>query len=420
MLGSYLKLAFKVLLRRKAFTAISLFGISFTLMALVVATAVLDHAIAPMTPEIRQARTLGVYFARMRGADNMWSSEPGYLLLDHYTRGLPGVELMSIFSEPTLVNSYLNGARIQSSLKRTDAEFWRILGFDFLEGGPLTTEDVAEARSVAVINATTRRRFFGDASAVGKPIEADGQRFRVVGVVPDVPELRSVPFADIWVPTTTAKSDTYKRELLGGFGAIYLAGSTADLPGMRAEFASRMKRVELPKGYDRLMVALETHLEHVASRLVGATPLGMFMSETDASLSLPRFWAAVFVLALMFMLLPTVNLVNLSVSRIMERASEIGVRKAFGASSRTLVGQFVVENVTLTLVGGLLGFVLSALALEVLSGSGLVSYAHFTLNLRVFFYGLALATFFGVLSGTYPAWRMSRLQPVEALKGSTR
>ena len=47
----------------------------------------------------------------------------------------------------------------------------------------------------------------------------------------------------------------------------------------------------------------------------------------------------------LFLLLPTVNLVNLNVSRIMERASEIGVRKSFGASSWTLVGQFVVENV---------------------------------------------------------------------------
>ena len=50
----------------------------------------------------------------------------------------------------------------------------------------------------------------------------------------------------------------------------------------------------------------------------------------------------------MFVLLPTVNLVNINVSRILERASEIGVRKAFGASRRTLVAQFVVENVILT------------------------------------------------------------------------
>ena len=55
------------------------------------------------------------------------------------------------------------------------------------------------------------------------------------------------------------------------------------------------------------------------------------------------------------MLLPAVNLININVSRIMERASEIGVRKAFGASSLTLVGQFVVENVLLTLIGGAIG-----------------------------------------------------------------
>jgi putative ABC transport system permease protein len=112
--------------------------------------------------------------------------------------------------------------------------------------------------------------------------------------------------------------------------------------------------------------------------------------------------------------------VNLQVSRILERASEIGVRKAFGASSRTLVGQFVVENVALSLVGGALGFVLSRLVLDALSASGVLAYARFTVNSRVFLYGLGFALFFGVLSGVYPAWRMSRLHPVEALRGSTR
>jgi putative ABC transport system permease protein len=118
---------------------------------------------------------------------------------------------------------------------------------------------------VAVINESTRRRFFGEATAVGKTLAADGQRFRVIGVVPDVPELRTVPFADIWVPLTTAKSDSYRRELMGGFNAIYLARSVADLPALREEFRSRMKRVELPKGYDHIRAAPVTHLERVAS-----------------------------------------------------------------------------------------------------------------------------------------------------------
>ena len=120
---------------------------------------------------------------------------------------------------------------------------------------------------------------------------------------------------------------------------------------------------------------------------------------------------------MLFILLPTVNLININVSRIMERRSEIGVRKAFGASSRALVGQFVLENVLLTVVGGLLGFGLSVLVLRAITESGVVPYAQFVLNLRVFVAGVLLTLAFGLVSGVYPAWRMSRLHPVDALRG---
>ena len=75
---------------------------------------------------------------------------------------------------------------------------------------------------------------------------------------------------------------------------------------------------------------------------------------------------------MMFMLLPAVNLINLNVSRILERASEIGVRKSFGASSRTLVGQFVVENIVLTTVGGALALLLATFILAWVSATGLL------------------------------------------------
>jgi putative ABC transport system permease protein len=120
------------------------------------------------------------------------------------------------------------------------------------------------------------------------------------------------------------------------------------------------------------------------------------------------------------MLLPTINLININISRIMERASEIGVRKAFGASSWTLVGQFIIENVILTLLGGAIGFAMSRFVLQFITGSGWFPYAEFHLNHRIFLGGFILAVFFGVLSGVYPAWRMSRLHPVQALKGVTQ
>jgi putative ABC transport system permease protein len=104
----------------------------------------------------------------------------------------------------------------------------------------------------------------------------------------------------------------------------------------------------------------------------------------------------------------------------MERASEIGVRKSFGASSAVLVGQFLVENIALTLIGGALGFVASAWLLWLVNGSGLILYADLRMNHRIFLVGLAFAVFFGTMSGVYPAWRMSRLHPVQALKGDSR
>ena len=125
-------------------------------------------------------------------------------------------------------------------------------------------------------------------------------------------------------------------------------------------------------------------------------------------------------LALLFMLLPAVNLVNLNVSRIMERASEIGVRKAFGASSRTLVG--AVRGREHRADAGRCGRRHPACGrvLRLLNEHGPFTYAHFVVNPRVLLYGLRLAVIFGVFSGVYPAWRMSRLHPVEALKGGNQ
>jgi putative ABC transport system permease protein len=410
MLKHYLSLAVKVLLRRKFFTFISLFGISFTLLVLMVVTAMFDHALAPMAPETRMERTLGVHNAVMYGPHSTWQSNAGFKLLNTYARNLPGVERLSLYSGDGTVHSYLGGQKIESSLKRTDDEFWRILDFTFVEGGPYGTADFTEARFVAVINVTTRQRFFEERPAVGQTIEADGQRFRVVGVVKDVSEMRQVPFADIWVPYTTAKTDAYKREIMGGFHAIALAHDRASMAQLHDEFNSRLLRVELPKGYTNIVAPFETHLQLIARTL----PTGDSKNPESQVWRLVTFLA---VLAVLFALIPTVNLVNINISRIMERASEIGVRKAFGAPARTLVGQFLVENLLLTMLGGLMGLVMAYFVIRALNVSGILRYAQFGINSRVFGYGMLIAIVFGLVSGVYPAWRMSRLNPVDALKG---
>ena len=72
------------------------------------------------------------------------------------------------------------------------------------------------------------------------------------------------------------------------------------------------------------------------------------MSNENDGTGLSFLITVAVIFILFFMLLPTLNLVNINISRIMERSSEIGVRKAFGASSKTLVWQFITENIILT------------------------------------------------------------------------
>ena len=411
MLRHYLTMTIAVLKRRPFYTAISLFGISFTLLVLMVVTAMADHTLAPMAPESRQARMLGVHSARMYGPDTAWSSNGGYLLFDKYARNLPGAEALTIFSGFQTVSTYLGDQRITSNMKRTDGAFWRVFDFTFLEGGPYSQDDVDDARFLAVITRATREKIFNGQPALGKTFEADGQSFRVVGVVENVSDIRMVPYADFYVPTTTAKTDAYKREIMGGFSAVVLARTTDDLPKIREEFNARVARIELPdKSYKTLVAPFETKYDSLARE-------SPFADRTSADRQGPKLTLFLVIAGLLFVTLPTVNLVNVNISRILERASEIGVRKAFGAPTRTLVAQFVVENVILTLIGGAIGLVLSALVLRALNKSGFIAHSAFVVNARVFAYAVLLAIGFGLISGVYPAWRMARLRPVEALKG---
>lgn len=414
MLKHYLLLSVKVLLRRKFFTFVSIFGISFTLLVLVVLTAIYDRTFGPGKPETAQARMLGFRSAFFEGPDNRsMNNGAGFRLLDTHARNLPGVERLTIFLPIDTQTLYLDGQRVRRDMKLTDGEFWQVLDFDFIEGAPYTTDDVAEGRQVAVINRSTRTKLFGDRSALGQTIALGDWRLRVVGVVEDVSLFRIQPYSDIWAPYTAQTSQVWRNELLGGFQALVLAENEAALPGIREEFNRRLTQVDFgdrSDDFNRVVAPLETEFESFAR----GGPFSERGNPESQAWTLVVFFSVV---TMLFVTLPTVNLINLNVSRIMERSSEIGVRKAFGAPSRTLVGQFIVENVLLTLVGGVVGFVGSALVLRAINQSGVFQYSQLALNPRVFGYGLVLALAFGLISGVYPAWRMARLNPVDALRG---
>ncbi len=413
MIYHYIKTSLKVLARRKLFTAVSLFGVGFTLIVLVVVTAMIDHLLFPTGPERNHARTLIVESMVMRSPDrgSSRSGQMGYRFLSRHVKTLPSAHRVSIFSETDSALSFVPTGKISSEMMHTDAEYWQIFEFDFIEGEAFSQQDMSAGNMVAVINQTTRRNFFGDNPALGQEINIDGQSFRVKGIVRDVPLIEYHAYSDVWVPITTYKSTTYREAMMGDFRAAILAEKSDDLATIKAEFQAMLPLIDFPdpKQYNYMNGGADTRIELLAR--------DMFNEYDQAESSAAKLISIAIGLMVLFMSLPAINLININVSRIMERSTEIGIRKAFGASSRHLVVQFLSENMILTALGGLLGYVGAAIVLRMIESSDLIAYADFHLNFRIFIVGLGLIFIFGLLSGVYPAWKMSRLSPVQALRG---
>lgn len=410
MLKNYFKIAIAVLKRRKFFTFISLFGISFTLTILMVGTAFVDKVISADYPDMKRDRSLYVSAVTMKNTKLGWMnrSRPSFHLLQDYVSTLKTPVLMAISSSSTSTNTYLNNKKIIVDYKYTNAAFWEVMEFKFIEGKSYTKEQIDQAQHVAVISEELKKAYFGDeANVVGKYIEADNVNYQVIGVVTGVPKTLFYAYANLFIPYTVSKGGYKTTELMGDYTAQLVGKSKDDLPQMEAEFNQMIKKVPFDhKEFDRLYCHAETYLGGFTRDELG----------TEESNGVMTVFSVIGVIVFIFLLLPTINLMNINITRIMERSSEIGVRKAFGASSKTLVYQFIVENIILTLIGGLIGVVLSVLAIYMINATDLISNLHLTLNLRVLFYSLIACLFFGLLSGVYPAWRMSKLNVVTALK----
>lgn len=407
MLKNYFKIAIAVLKRRRFFTFISLFGISFTLTILMVMTAFIDKVVNDDYPDRKRDRSLYINGIELRGNGNMNGSALSFYFLTHYAGSLKIPVKVAISSGINGTNTYVNNKKIAINYKYTNADFWDVTDFDFLEGKPLSRQQIDNGEHVTVITEETKKQYFGDIpSVVGKYIEADNVQYRISGVVKNVPITLYMLYSDIYLPYTVSKTDYQSNKgYLGGYTGILLAANKSDVPKMKKEYEDMISRLPMPdKMYDHIY-------SHADSFITGYVRTG---NEEKSGVAIALTAIAIFVLFVM--LLPTLNLVNINLTRIMERSSEIGVRKAFGASSRTLVYQFLVENLILTILGGAIGVLLSVVVLQIINSADLIPNLVLSLNLTVLGIALLICLVFGLLSGVYPAWRMSRLDVVNALK----
>lgn len=415
MLRNYLITAYKVFMRRKLFTAINLACIVLTLVILMVITALLESAFYPAGVEGKSDRFLQVMMVRMESPDggSVNKSPLGFKLIDQYLKPIAGVERVATLTGADPVSVY-QGERVSTlEMRRVDADYWKVLDFTVLAGRLPTAQDDVDARQVAVINRSSATKLFGGApaEAIGQKIDVGGQSFEIVGVVDNAMHLNA--YGDLWAPISTFPSSGYRQQLSGSFSALILAYKASDLPRIQREVARIATTVvtDDPAQYKTVYFWADSKLDLFARATVG--------SEKTADSGAVTLLAMLGTAMVLFMLLPALNLVNLNTGRILERHTEIGIRKAFGATSATLAGQLIVENILLCLAGGLIALGACALVLAWIASADVLPYMKIDMDWAVFGYGLVLACVFGLLSGVLPAWKMSRLDPVHALKGST-
>lgn len=412
MIRNYLLTAYKVMMRRKLFTAISLLCIVFTLVVLMVVTALLETAFSPDGVEGKSDRFLQVTVMQATAPkeEMIWVQPLGMKLIDKYLRPLPALERVAAVSMPHAIPVYQGSRFSELKMRRADANYWKVLDFTLLAGRLPDQDDDEKGRMVAVLNRSSAVRLFGSIDAIGRTVNAGGQTLRVIGVVQD--EMHLNAYADIWMPITTQLSTSYRQELRGNFNALLLARSPDDLPAIREQVAGAARQVtaDNSKEWKTIVFWADSKLDAIARMTIGSA------SKPDSGAGV--LLGVIAALMILFMLLPALNLVNLNTGRILERSNEIGVRKAFGATSLQLAGQLVIENVLLCLVGGVLALACAQLVLMWIESIGLIPYLRLSLNLPVMGIGLVITVIFGFLSGVIPAWKMSRLDPVHALKGA--
>ncbi|HEU4776930.1 MAG TPA: ABC transporter permease, partial [Telluria sp.] len=367
MFRNYMLTAWKVFMRRKLFTAINLLCIVLTLVVLMVVTALLQNTFYPTGVEGKSERFLQMMVLRTETTEgNTFTGPLGYKLIEQYIRPMKSVETVGATTGPRTVSVYQDGRVTELEMRRTDANYWKILDFTVLDGRLPSEDDNAQGRFVAVINKASAAKLFGSVPAVGQKVSVSGQQFHIIGVVDNEMQLNA--YADMWVPITTFPSTDYRDSYSGEFIALLMGRTPADLPMIRKDVESIARATDFgdPHRYAKVRFWADDKIDAIARQTLGNAD----QADSGGATMIAILMAVMFV----FMLLPALNLVNLNSGRIMERSSEIGVRKAFGATSAELVRQLIVENVLLCLAGGVIGMVCAALVLRAIEASDLIPY----------------------------------------------
>jgi putative ABC transport system permease protein len=421
MLKNYFKIFVKVALQNKLFTFLSLFGISLTIMFVMIFSMTISKITSGSGPEkdlkkiVFCDRIMTKRTVNGKGTNGYSISACGRTLSETYLKKIKSADIVSMYTGAMPWEFILNGKYQKKLQNQTDAEYWDLFEYKFLQGRPYTKEEVISGANLAVITQSLKLLIFGsDENVLGKTVHYTSMDLTVTGVVEDPPKTDQNATGDLYFPYTLLKNTEAFDEYLGGFNTAFKAGNSNQFSAIHDETHAMIARLDAADTTQSIFLSGPYSQLEKIMRGYGDP------EEYSKGSSLFKY----LLYALAFILLPAVNLMALNFARIHERGEEIAIRKSFGAASSALRSQFLFENILMTLTGGIIGIILAYLVVGLLGSSLTISINYFnnvpltfSFNYMVFAATLLACLIFGLLSGYLPAIRLSRMKPAVYLKG---
>jgi putative ABC transport system permease protein len=283
-----------------------------------------------------------------------------------------------------------------SSVVGTSADFATVRAFDVWQGSFLTTASIEHGLRVAVLGATTASDLGLDASSIGSTVSVGGLPFEVIGILqPKGGSGFQNPDDQVLVPLAAVRK-------------YFVAGDTIRTIGV-----SVASDEEMAAATTAITALLRDRHELAATdaadfSVFNQTQLLDAASSISATLTLLLGG-----IASISLIVGGIGIMNIMLVSVRERTREIGIRKAVGARGRDILAQFLIEALTLSLLGGLIGIVLG-LAVSALIGQ-LAGWG-FQFNPTTVAAAVLFSLAVGVVFGVWPARQAARLDPITALR----
>jgi len=300
------------------------------------------------------------------------------------------------------VMQIINGNRNwNGTINGVSPSYLTIRDWSFTSGGPFTQADLDSAARVALIGQTVAENLFDSGEEpVGAVIRIKNVPFRVIGVL--APKGQSAQGSDqddvIFIPFSTAERKVFGTSFIGSVGSLFASTDrTEDLPEAVEQIRAVIRARHRLQGDQADDFTVRTQVD-----------IGKVQEGTSQTLTM-----MLFAIASVSLLVGGIGIMNILLVSVTERTREIGVRMAVGAKRRHIVMQFLIEAMTLSLVGGIAGILLGIVGAKLTTVvAGWPTIISINVVTVAFFFSLVV----GLCFGLYPANKAARLNPIEALR----